>query len=100
MSEERRKNPRIRLNLPARYDGLSGVQESRLEDISFGGCFVNTHAQVTIGEVISLEIQLPSGEWLRLHGQVTMYQPSIGFGVVFSSLSEDEERTLRLLIRS
>lgn len=98
MPEERRKNPRVRLNLPARYDGLSGVQEARLEDISFGGCFVNTHAQVNIGDMIAVEIQMPSGEWLRLHGEVTAYQPSIGFGVVFRSLSDDEERTLRRLI--
>ena len=33
------------------------------------------------GETSNGEIQLSSGEWLPLPGNVTSYQPGIGFGV-------------------
>ena len=98
MTEERRSEARISLLLPARYDGLSGAQEARIDDISVGGCFVNTPGQVNPGEIIMVEIKMLSGEWLRLRGEVTAHQPGIGFGMVFSFLSEDEESSLRQLL--
>ena len=64
MSEERRTDERATLNIPVRWDGLSGGVGARLEDVSLGGCFVNTRGVVNLGELITLEIKLPSGEWL------------------------------------
>jgi len=98
MTEDRRSDERISMNLPARWDGLSGVSPAKLDDLSLGGCFVNTRGRVDVGEVVSLEIQLPSGEWLKLRGEVTSYQAGIGFGVVFPFLTDDEEQALRDLI--
>lgn len=97
MTEERRKSIRVPLNLSARYDGLSGNHEARLEDISLSGCFVNTPGQVNVGEMITVAIKMPS-EWLHLQGEVTVYHPGIGFGVAFRLLSDDQERKLRQLI--
>ena len=98
MSEDRRSDERISTNLPARWDGLSGTSKARLDDLSLGGCFVNSRGRVDVGEVVSLEIQLPSGEWLQLRGEVTSYQPGVGFGVVFPFLTSDEEQALRSVI--
>lgn len=98
MNKERRTNFRIPLNLPARYDGLSGAHEARIEDISLGGCFVNARGQVHEGESITVEIKLPSGTWLKLRGEVTAYQPGIGFGMVFSTMMPAEERALHELL--
>jgi hypothetical protein len=100
MTRERRTNSRVPLNLPVRYDGLSGAHEARIEDISMGGCFVNTHGQVDSGEVITVEIKMVSGEWLELRGEVTSCQPGIGFGLVFSFLTDEEQRSLQQLITS
>jgi hypothetical protein len=44
---------------------------------------------------VGVEIRLPSGEWLPLRGEVTSYQTGIGFGIVFSFLTDDEEQALR-----
>lgn len=99
MSHERRTDKRIRINLPARWAGMAGEHESRIEDISVWGCFVNTTDHVEKAEIISIEIQLPSGEWLALRGEVTSYQPGIGFGMRFTFLTDDEESALRELIR-
>jgi len=74
------------------------MQEARLDDISLGGCFVNTMGIVDAGEIISIEVELPSGEWLALRGEVTSYQPGIGFGMRFTSVTQDEEELLRGLM--
>jgi hypothetical protein len=98
MDKNRRSDERISTNLPARWDGLSGQNEARIEDLSLGGCFVNTRGRVDIGEVVGIEMKLPSGEWLQLRGEVASYMAGTGFGVLFTFLTEDEEEVLRGLI--
>lgn len=98
MPDERRQDKRINISLQVRWDGMAGTHEARLDDISMGGCFVNTTGRVEIDEVVSLEIRLPSGEWLGLRGEVTSFQPGIGFGLLFTFLTEDEEDALRDLV--
>ncbi len=98
MTENRRKDERFQLRIPVRWDGMTGWHEARLEDISLGGCFVDTAGRVELKQVISLDILLPSGTWLPLKGEVTSYQPGIGFGIAFSFLTEDEVEVLRKLI--
>ena len=97
MSGERRTDERFKVNLATRWDGMSGTHEARIEVISLGGCFVNTSGRVEIDEVISLDIRLPSGEWLRLRGEVASQQPGLGFGLLFTFLTQDEEQALREL---
>ena len=98
MTDNRRTDERVSINLSVRWEGLSGGHEARLEDVSLGGCFVNTAGRVDLGEIVVFEIKLPSGEWLTLRGEVVSYQEGIGFGVVFSFLTDDEEQALRELI--
>jgi len=95
MNQNRRSDERVSTNIPARWVGISGTHEGRIEDLSLGGCFVNTAGRVDVGEVVGVEIRLPSGEWLPLRGEVTSYQTGIGFGIVFSFLTDDEEQALR-----
>jgi hypothetical protein len=95
MNQDRRSDERVSTNIPARWVGISGTHEGRIEDLSLGGCFVNTAGRVDVGEVVGVEIRLPSGEWLPLRGEVTSYQTGIGFGIVFSFLTDDEEQALR-----
>ena len=47
---------------------------------------------------MGVEVKLPSGEWLQLRGEVASYQIGIGFGLLFSFLTEDEEQSLREFI--
>jgi hypothetical protein len=98
MTKNRRSDERVSINLPARWDGLSGRNEARIEDLSLGGCFVNTKGRVDIGEIVGIEIKLPSGEWLPLRGEVATFMVGTGFGVLFTFLTEDEEQALRELI--
>jgi len=98
MTQERRTDERVTLNLPVRWDGVSGTSEARIEDLGLGGCFVNTGGHVDVGELVGLDIQMPSGERLMLRGEVTSFQEGIGFGVVFPFLTDEEEQALRELI--
>jgi PilZ domain-containing protein len=98
MVKNRRIEERMSTNLPARWDGLSGTQEARIEDLSLSGCFVNTTGRVDVGEIVGVEIKLPAGEWLQLRGEVTSFQTGIGFGVLFTFLTDDEEQALRELV--
>ena len=98
MTDNRRSDERVSTNLPARWDGQSGTHEARIEDLSLGGCFVNTHGRVDVGEIVSLEMKLPSGEWLQMRGEVASYQAGIGFGLLFPFVTDDEEQALRELI--
>src|SRR5215218_8259694 len=100
MPDERRSNNRKRILLEAKWESLSRRHEARVDDVSLGGCFVNTYAKLELGEHVELEIQLPSGEWLPLRGQVASYQPGVGFGMSFFSLSAEETAGLKELMRT
>ena len=77
---------------------MSRRHEARVDDVSLGGCFVTTYGKVELREHVDLEIQLPSGEWLPLRGQVASYHPGVGFGMSFTSLTETEVAALKELI--
>ena len=79
---------------------MSHAHEARVDDVSVGGCFVNTLGRVELNEAVNLEIQLPSGEWLPLQGSVVSYQPGVGFGLSFASLSKEQTAILEELIAS
>jgi len=98
MYKKTRSDERVPTNLPAKWDGLSGGHEARIEDISLGGCFVNTTGRVNLGEIIVLQVKLPSGEWLTLRGEAISVQEGIGFGLNFSFLTDEEEFSLREFI--
>ena len=97
---ERRHTERKRVLLEAKWESMSRRHEARVDDVSLGGCFVNTYGPVELKEPVSLQILLPAGVWLTLRGTVVTYQPGVGFGMSFSSLTKDEETTLKELIAS
>lgn len=98
MTTERRSNKRKRILLEAKWESMSRTHEARVDDISLGGCFVNTFGRVELNEQVNLQIMLPSGEWLSLSGCVASYQPGVGFGMCFNSLSEEKLAALEELI--
>ena len=98
MGEERRRSERKQVLLEAKWESMSRTHEARVDDVSLGGCFVNTFGRVEPHETVNLQILLPSGEWLPLQGEVASYQPGVGFGLAFTSLSEEEAKVLQELL--
>ena len=98
MTDERRSSQRKRILLEAKWESMSNTHEARVDDVSVGGCFVNTFGRVELNEQVNLQIELPSGEWLSLSGFVASYQPGVGFGLSFDSLTEEKLTMLEELI--
>lgn len=100
MTDERRSNSRKRILLEAKWESMSHAHEARVDDVSLGGCFVNTYGRVELGEPVNLQILMSSGEWLALRGYVASYQPGVGFGMSFEPLAEDDIGRLKELIET
>jgi Tfp pilus assembly protein PilZ len=98
MTDERRTDERVYLAVEAKLEGQSGRYMARVADISMGGCFVDTPANVNMGDTITIELKLPEGPWLPLSGQVVFSQPGIGFSMCFNFLTSDQQRKLRKVI--
>jgi hypothetical protein len=100
MRIERRQHERYPLVLEIRLPTASGRQEIRLSDLSLGGCFIDTIGQVSVGEEVSLEINLPAVEWVSFRGTVTHVQEGFGFGVRFAPLNAYQEAVVNQVIGS
>jgi PilZ domain len=98
MPNERRRSQRKRLLLEAKWESMSRTHEARVDDVSLGGCFVNTYGRVELNEAINLQMELPSGEWLSLSGHVASYHAGVGFGMSFDSLSAQKRATLEQML--
>ena len=96
---ERRTSQRKKVLLEARWESMSRKHEARVDDVSLGGCFVNTFGHVELSEPVDLQILMPSGEWLALRGKVASYQPGVGFGMSFT-LNTKEKTAVKELIAS
>ena len=95
---ERRTDTRLEVCLDAVWDGALGNRLTRVADLSEGGCYIDSIAEVYVGEFLYLKIQLPNGQWLELTGEVAHRVSRLGFGVRFLDLTHDQFHTLRWLI--
>lgn len=98
MSNESRRYKRLPLILEVRLESLSGHHNARTGDISLGGCYIETLGTVKPGEHIGFDVQLPTGRWIRLGGEVVYYLSNMGFGVRFKDIPEIERKMLSQLI--
>jgi hypothetical protein len=99
MRENTRLDERYTLPLELHWQSLSGKHEARISDISLGGCYVESLAQVSIGEEVRFEIQLPTGGRMPLSGEVMHHQPNLGFGLRFAGLSVMERNVLTHVLK-
>jgi Tfp pilus assembly protein PilZ len=92
---DRRNEKRWEVCLDAVWDGKSGNYSARVTDLSEGGCYVDTLGEAQVGEVLTLRLQLPNGDWLELTGQIAHQTPPLGFGVRFVNLTPELPQRLR-----
>jgi hypothetical protein len=94
---DRRSETRFEVCLDAVWDG-SGHLPARITDLSEGGCFVDTTGEALIGERLTIRIELPGGGWLELRGEVAHQQKTVGFGLHFAELTDEQREQLRTFI--
>ena len=94
MENERRSSPRVRVNLPARWEGVVSRESATVTDLSRNGCFVLSAGKVEIKELVWLEIQLTDTQTVNFWAEVVDEASEIGFGLKFNSSSPEDEATL------
>jgi len=87
MNESRRQT-RVDINVTARLFGSAAQQETRISDLSEGGCYVDSIAEVFVGKRIFIKILVSAAEWLELEGVVVHCSPGLGFGIRFVNLND------------
>lgn len=97
--KENRTEPRFDVCLTARWQGCVTNRDVRISDLSQGGCYLDTIAEVMVGETLFLKILMANGEWFELKSVVAHYTPRLGFGVRFVDLDEKQELQIRTFLR-
>jgi len=95
---ERRSDPRFEVCLDAVWDGAVGDRHTRIADLSEGGCYIDSIAEVYLGELLHLRIMLPNGEVLDVTAEVAHRFSHLGFGVRFLDLGSEALQRLRWFI--
>ena len=94
MEIERRKAPRARVKLAARWEGAMSRESGTVTDLSRNGCFVLTGGEVESKELVWLEIQLNDSETVNFWAEVVDAASDIGFALKFNSSSPEDEAAL------
>src|ERR1700737_4935139 len=94
MQYDTRKAPRIRVNLPAYWEGVLERRDATVTSLSINGCFILSGGEVKPKELLRLEIELTIGEPVYCWGEVVDEAYDIGFAVRFNALEEAEHERL------
>ncbi len=71
---------------------------SRVHDLSAGGVFISTTADIPVGTVLEMLFALPEGE-TRVSGEVRYADPAKGIGVEFTEMGAGDRARLQELLR-
>jgi hypothetical protein len=92
--QDRRSAPRVRVNLPARWEGVQSRESATITDLSRNGCYVLTGGKVEKKELVWLEIQLTERQTVNFWAEVVDEASEIGFALKFNSSSPEDEAML------
>ena len=97
--DERRRFERSRLIIDVFFDGedLTGVAST--QDISPGGLYMNTQAEIPEGALLTLRVPV-EGRDVVCNGEVVYSNPGRGVGVNFQGLSDEDRGHLERALAS
>lgn len=87
--DDRRRYDRSRLIVDVFYDGNDATGVASTKDISVGGFYMSTQANLPEGSVLLVRIPLSDGKQLVANAEVVYSNPSRGVGLRFQNLSEE-----------
>jgi hypothetical protein len=103
VSDERRSDRRYKVSFRVNLMREESEEvEAEVTDLSAGGCFVESGAEVREGELVKLRLDIPGHGDLTVWGNVVYWMRDTGFGVRFSAFSQGgaREKLLDLLSRN
>jgi len=92
-SDERRRYDRSRLIVDVFFDGQDATGVASTKDISAGGFYMNTQANLPEGSVLLVRIPFGENKQIIANAEVIYSNPARGVGLRFQGLS-DENRSL------
>ncbi len=99
MSEDGREHVRAEAVLELEYSYESFSSQVRVEDISEGGAFVETPNPHREGDEIKFKLTLPdAGEPIVGKAVVVWRQPTVGMGIRFIGLTEEQREQIKFFV--
>ncbi|HSE32330.1 MAG TPA: PilZ domain-containing protein [Pyrinomonadaceae bacterium] len=90
---ERRLHDRSRLIIDVFFNGQDSTGVASTKDISLGGLYMNTRAEVPEGETLMVRIPIGKQE-IVCSAEVVYRNPGLGLGIRFLDLSDEARATL------
>jgi hypothetical protein len=87
-SAERRHYDRSRVIVDVHFDGGEATGVASTKDISMGGLYMSTQADIAIGDTLALRIPL-AGQHVVVKADVVYSNPGHGIGVRFHRLTPE-----------
>ena len=92
--DERRAFDRSRLIVDVFFDGKDATGVASTKDISVGGFYMNTQANIPEGALLLVRIPFGAGGEVITNAEVVYSNPGLGVGVRFQGLTEEARATL------
>lgn len=89
-----RKHKRSEIIREIVLESSAGRRQSRISDMSMGGCYIESITNFRKGEEISFDLQNTAGQTLRFQGSVAYVLEGFGFGLTFINLTKDHLKFL------
>lgn len=91
----RRKHERTPVAVDTVLDSSAGKRESRISDLSLGGCYVESMTNFQPGEPVSFDLIDTGGGTIGFTGEVAYVLDGFGFGLRFTNLGPEQIRFLQ-----
>lgn len=100
VARDRRLNPRSIFIAHCLLVGASGARhETRVTEISMGGCFVDLKDSLPVAMQLHVSIT-KDGRVFEAEGRAIYSLPPVGIGIVFVSMTPENQRIVQTWIRS
>jgi hypothetical protein len=94
LADERRQYDRSRLIVDVHFDGGDATGVASSKDISLGGLYMSTKADIPVGTTLTLRLPL-GGSHLVIKADVIYSNPGHGVGVRFHRLPDDARELMQ-----
>jgi hypothetical protein len=92
--DERRSFDRSRLIVDVFFDGADATGIASTKDISLGGLYMNTQAELPEGALLTLRLRLSDEQQVIVNAEVVYSNPGRGVGVRFHGLTEKDRELM------
>jgi hypothetical protein len=95
---ERRDAPRVKVNLPTRWEHNQTKRAGTITSLSYNGCFVLSGGRVKPQEPVRLQVTLPNNEPITIVAEVVDFANEIGFAARFIFIEVADQLVLESFI--